>query len=82
MSGSSCNCMECRVRHAIHGGSPDAPFETDVGEAIGVLGNVMAELLAHVSSKTAKMCAARLLECRKEWQKHPRVATQHTEGNA
>jgi hypothetical protein len=82
MSALSCNCMECRVRHAIHGGSPDAPFEAEVGEAIGALGNVMAELLAHVPTKTAKYCAVRLLECRKEWQKHLRVAAQHTQGSA
>ena len=79
---TSCNCMECRIRHAIHGGSPDAPFEANMNEAYDAMGNVMGELLAHAPTKTAKRFADFLLERRKDWLKHPRVRAQHTEGNA
>lgn len=79
---TKCACMECRIRAAIFGGDPDAPFEVDMNEAYNAMGNVMGELLAHAPTKTAKRFAETLLDCRKRWQKHPRVVTQHTEGNA
>lgn len=79
---AKCGCLECRVRAALFGGEINAPFEIDTGEAIKALGNVLAELLAHHSSKNAKSFAAQLLAARKEWTKHPRVAAQHPVGNA
>jgi len=80
---AKCGCLECRVRQALFGG-PDisVPFEIDTNEAIKALGNVLGELLAHHSSKSAKHFAAALLEHRKRWLKHPRVAAQHPIGNA
>lgn len=79
----TCNCMECRIRAAIYGTTkPDDLFEVDMNEAYNAMGNVMGELLAHAPTKTAKRFVDALLEARKLWQKHPRVATQHTEGNA
>lgn len=41
----TCNCLECRVRRALgeRGGV------TDTKEAINALGNVMSELLAHLT---------------------------------
>lgn len=73
-----CLCMECRVRAAVHGAEkpPGAPFECDTGEAIKALGEVLAELLAHHSTKSAKAFASALLDARKKWQRHPRVAAQ------
>lgn len=53
-----------------------------MNEAYNAMGNVMGELLAHAPTKTAKRFTETLLDCRKRWQKHPRVRTQHTEGNA
>lgn len=79
---AKCGCLECRVRAALCGGEVDAPFEIDTNDAIKALGNIMGELLAHHSSKAAKHFAAALLEHRKTWLKHPRVAAQHPAGNA
>lgn len=55
---AKCGCLECRVRAALYGGEITAPFEIDTNEAIKALANVMAELLAHHSSKSAKLLAA------------------------
>lgn len=75
--------MECRIRHAIFGETkPTDNFEVDMNEAYTAMGNVMGELLAHAPTKTAKRFADFLLDRRKDWLKHPRVRTQHTEGNA
>jgi hypothetical protein len=82
MSGPGCNCMECRIRHAIHGGTPQEAFNVDVKEVVLALGEVTAEMLAHVSTKTAKAFASDLLIARKHWQEHPSVAIQRTKGNA
>ncbi len=79
---AKCGCLECRVRAALFGGEIDAPFEIDTNEAIKALGNILGELLAHHPSKSAKHFAAALLEHRKRWLKHPRVAAQHPVGNA
>lgn len=80
---TACNCMECRIRAAISGvDDPAAPFPVNMNEAYDAMGNVMGELLAHAPTKTAKQFTDHLLECRKQWQKHPRVVTQHTEGTA
>jgi hypothetical protein len=79
---AKCGCLECRVRAALFGGNPTEPFELDTGEAINALGNVLGELLAHHSSKSAKAFTIALLEQRKEWLNHPRVAAQHPKGNA
>lgn len=74
---AKCGCLECRVRQALYGSSEiNAPFEIDTNEAIKALGNVLAELLAHHSNKAAKHFAAALLDHRKRWLKHPRVAAQ------
>lgn len=78
----SCGCMECRIRSAISGGAPDAPFPVDLNEAYDAMSNVMGELLAHAPTKTAKRFCDFLLTRRKDWQKHPRVVTQHTKGTA
>lgn len=79
---AKCGCLECRIRAALFGGDPTANFEIDTGEAIKALGNCLAELLAHHSTKSAKQFAEALLIARKEWVKHPRVAAQHPVGNA
>ena len=80
---AKCTCLECRVRGALSvGGDPTALFEVDVNEAAKALGNVLAELLAHHSSKSAKTFVAALLIHRKRWLNHPRVKTQHPVGNA
>jgi hypothetical protein len=73
---AKCGCLECRVRQSLYGGEINAPFEIDTNEAIKALGNVLAELLAHHSSKAAKHFAAALLDHRKRWLKYPRVAAQ------
>lgn len=77
-----CNCLECRIRAAIHGGphAPGEPFAVDTGEVLNALGNVSAELLAHHPTKTAKAFASGLLEARKGWLKHPRVMVQQEPG--
>ena len=77
-----CDCMECRIRHAIFGGSPDAPFAVNLNDVYNAMGNVMGELLAHAPTKTAKRFIQELLEARKRWQEHPRVRAQHPEGRA
>jgi hypothetical protein len=80
---AKCGCLECRVRQALYGSADiSAPFEIDINEAAKALGNILAELLAHHSSKSAKHFAGALLEHRKRWLKHPRVAAQHPVGNA
>jgi hypothetical protein len=79
---AKCGCLECRVRASLYGGEITQNFEIDVNEAVKALGNILAELLAHHSSKSAKHFAAALLEHRKVWLKHPRVVTQHPVGNA
>jgi len=71
-----CDCLECRVRAALSGGEPTAPFEVDINDAAKALGNILGELLAHHSSKAAKRFAAALLENRKHWLNHPRVLAQ------
>ncbi|WP_407146274.1 hypothetical protein [Bradyrhizobium sp. ORS 86] len=71
-----CNCLECRIRAALSGGNPAAPFEVDINEAIIALGEVMSELLAHVPTKSAKRFADELIVARKKWQAHPRVMAQ------
>jgi hypothetical protein len=73
---AKCGCLECRIRASLYGGEINAPFEIDTSEAIKALGNVLAELLAHHSGKAAKHFAAALLDHRKRWLKHPRVAAQ------
>lgn len=78
MSEEPCICMECRIRAAIYGGNPVDPFACDTGEAIKACGEVLAELLAHHSTKSAKSFVAALLDARKKWQQHPRVAAQQT----
>ncbi|QOZ25334.1 hypothetical protein [Bradyrhizobium sp. CCBAU 51753] len=79
MTEQKCNCLECRLRAALsEGGDPSAPFEVDVNEAAKAMGNILGELLAHHSSKAAKAFAIALLEHRKRWLKHPRVAAQQT----
>jgi hypothetical protein len=72
-----CICMECRVRQAIIGKPTTDLSEVDTTEALNALGNVVAELLAHHSSKAAKRYAAQLLDARKRWQAEPRVAIQN-----
>lgn len=83
---ADCRCMECRIRQAIQGIGPDEPPRFldggEMSEAINSLGNIMAEYLAHTNTRTAKIAVAEILEARKRWQKHPRVAVQLTEGNA
>ena len=76
MSGENCTCMECRVRKAISGNNPAAPFEADLNEVLNAVGNILGEVLAHAPTKTAKMFCSELLEARKRWQKHPRVMAQ------
>lgn len=73
---AKCGCLECRVRAALYGGEITQDFAIDTNEAIKALGNVLGELLAHHSRKSAKVFAAALLEHRKRWLKHPRVAAQ------
>lgn len=68
-----CICLECKVRAAL-GGSETVPI--DVGECLAALGNVTAEILAHATTKQAKHFSQKLLEERKWWMKHPRVAVQ------
>lgn len=79
---AKCGCLECRVRAALYGGEITQNFEIDINEAAKALGNILGELLAHHSSKAAKHFAAALLENRKHWLKHPRVAAQHPVGSA
>lgn len=77
MTEKKCNCVECRIRAALsESGDPSAPFEVDTKAALDAIGNVASEMLAHHSTKAAKAFAAELLECRKRWLKHPRVAAQ------
>lgn len=77
MSEALCLCMECRIRAAIFGADHvSEPFECDTGEALRACGEVLAELLAHHSTKSAKAYVAALLDARKKWQAHPRVAIQ------
>ncbi|MCK1501524.1 hypothetical protein [Bradyrhizobium sp. 188] len=77
MSDQKCTCVECRLRAALSaGGDPGAPFEVDINEAIKAMGNILAEMLAHVPSKAAKAFAQALIEDRNRWQKHPRVMAQ------
>ncbi|MGY4295340.1 hypothetical protein ACVWXN_003435 [Bradyrhizobium sp. i1.4.4] len=84
MTEEKCACVECRIRAALsEGGNPAAPFEIDINEAVKAMGIVLSELLAHHSSKSAKMFAAALLDHRKRWLKHPRVmAQQPPQGHA
>jgi hypothetical protein len=78
-----CVCMECRIRAALSpDGNPTGDFSVNIGETITALGNVLSELLAYQSSKSAKHFVAELLVARKKWLKHPRVAVQHPAGNA
>jgi hypothetical protein len=82
---SPCVCMECRIRAAIHGDGrpPSEPFACDIGEALMALGEVMSELLAHTSTKSAKTLVGELLVARKKWQREPRIAVQQpAAGNA
>lgn len=76
MSETRCNCLECRIRAALSGGDPTAPFEVEIHGAIIAMGEVLSELLAHVPAKSAKKYAAELLVARKNWQAHPRVMAQ------
>ena len=84
---AKCGCLECRVRAALFGGAapadPEAVFELDVNDALGALGNILGELLAHHDGKCAEAFAIALLEHRKRWLTHPRVlAQQDPKGNA
>jgi len=83
MTERKCNCLECRIRAAMSGGKPTAPFEIDINEAIKALGNILAEMLAHHDGKSAEAFAIALLDHRERWLKHPRVlAQQHPRGSA
>jgi hypothetical protein len=82
-SRAACRCTECRIRAALHGGTPTEPFELDINEAIKALGNILGEMLAHCPEESAEHFAAVLLELRKLWLTHPRVlAQQDPKGNA
>ena len=69
-----CDCLECRIRHAC--GFQDGPQELSV--AINALCSVLGECLAHYSTDKAKLANRLVLDLRKRWIKHPRVAVQHT----
>lgn len=80
---AKCACLECRIRAAMFGGEPTGPFEIDINDAIGALGNILGEMLAHHSSESAEAFTIALLKHRKRWLEHPRVmAQQHPKGNA
>jgi hypothetical protein len=81
--------MECRIRDAVkasdeeRGSMGESMREVDIPAALIALGEVSSELLAHASTRAAKAYVADLLEARKRWQKHPRVAVQQpSEGSA
>lgn len=67
-----CNCMECRIRNAL-----SAPGELiHIGQAATALGEVLAEVLAHVGEEAAEEFISGLRDARIRWKGHPRVAVQ------
>jgi hypothetical protein len=76
----SCDCMECRVRHALR--ADDAPTSDDgmitveISQALRVLCKVSAELLAHRSARDTKGFFFRLLAYREAWKKEAHVMMQ------
>lgn len=76
---AKCDCLECRIRQQVTD-HKDAPAEVDMNDALNALGEVTAEILAHLDTKTAKRFAHFLLLRRKTWQRHPRVMAQQTKG--
>lgn len=76
---AKCVCLECRIRQQVTDHS-DAPAEVNMNAALNALGEVTAEILAHLDTKTAKRFAHYLLKRRKDWQRHPRVMAQQTKG--
>jgi hypothetical protein len=76
----SCDCMECRVRHALRADdaapSDDGTITVDISEALRVLCKVSAELLAHHSARETKRFFFRLLAYREEWKKEAHVMMQ------
>ena len=80
----NCGCLECRLRATLGYDAPKGiPFMCDTGEALIAMGNIMAELLAHHSTKSAKHFADELLKARKKWMQEPRVMAQGQQaGNA
>lgn len=77
-AAKSCGCMECRIRQAITQG---AESPTDIDEALGALGNIAGELLAHIPTPRAKIWARLTLEARRRWKSELRVKIQHPEGH-
>lgn len=78
-SPAKCACLECCIRQQVTG-LHEAPGEASVNDALNALGEVTAEILAHLDTKTAKRFAQFLLVRRKDWQRHPRVMAQQTKG--
>lgn len=73
---AKCGCLECRVRAALYGGKPTAPFEINVGNAVIALGSILAELLAHCPEQSAELFVDELLLERKRYLENPLVVIQ------
>lgn len=69
---ANCGCMECRVRAAL----VEPGQLLNVGQAAMALGEVLAEILAHVGDAASDEFIGELRKARLRWKDHPRVAVQ------